>query len=627
MRNVTPYNFSEEKRWREDRKCGIDFPLPDNTATECDPDGEYPICEIVGKMCVKECLVEHCTDYRRLYKEWRESEGRKKWRYDRKCGRKYPLPNGAPSWCNPNGNKPCCDINGECGNEYRYCYCYGCLNFWLIKEMLVSGKTCDFIRLESGFIKYACYDEETRQFSFKCPHSDLMYETDYYQRIGSVSKICENDQSAYQACGLNTEITNNGALCGGYFCENRDRTENSAYNNTLVNCEGEKCDLTQRDCKRPESDNTDLALLLCDDKCDDAFISCKDESDCNGYRYGGTCHWTGFDVNYLPTQMVCTEEQFCDNDDTDCSVSESTAYSCVQYADTLNLGKERIVPIFNFTRCSLLEDFFQLPYCLDYLDQTNCSDIQRVGGYCRVNGFMSSVSKFVICKDSDLMTNLPIKICDEEMQKKCELLTHDCKVHRHRMCDQVQDCPFNRDESHDYCEIMTKAEKFICTRAFNFRKGNMPLPMAWVMDGFSDCMNGEDENPASWKFCPGEFKRYMLLDEECQDMYKCPKGGKSYVPLDILCDGVESCEDNGENDVCWIARDFPIINRTARYRGKVRDVCNHLICESKRFKMPSRGHVFGETRSDEFLVPTSKISCKNLFGQHYLFLSCMDLCF
>ena len=627
MRNITAENFSEEKRWREDRKCGIKFPLADNTATECDPDGEYPICEILSERCVKECLVEHCTDYRRLYREWIESGGRKKWRYDGKCGRKYPLPNGKPSRCNPDGKRPCCDINGECGNKYRHCYCYGCLNFRLIKEIKASGKNCDFIRLESGFIKHACYDEVTRQFSFKCPHSDLIYKADVNKGIDSVSEICENDQFAYQVCGLNTEITNNGALCGGYFCAKTDLAQHTTYNNILVDCEGEKCELTRRECKRPESGNTDLALLLCDDKCDlDFFNGCEDESDCNGYRYGGTCHrLDSLSVEYRSASMFCTEEKLCDDDDTDCSVSESTAHSCIHYADKLNENEDRTVPIFNFTRCSFVGKF-SFPYCLDYQDQTNCSDVERVGGYCRVNGFISSVSRFAICKGSDPRTNLPIKICDEEIENRCELVTHDCKIHRHRMCDQVQDCPFNRDETDDFCEIMTKVEKFTCTRAFNFRKGNMPLPKAWVMDGFNDCKNSEDENPSFWKFCPGEFERFMLFDEECQDMYKCPRGEKSYVPLDILCDGIESCGDGGENHVCWIARDFPVINRTALYRDNVRDVCNGNICERKKFKMPSRGYVFGETRSDEFLVPTSKISCKNLFGEHYLFLSCMDLC-
>ena len=568
-------------------------------------------------------LEAYCTDYSRIYREWRESGGGKKWRYDGKCGGGYPLPDGTMAECDPDGVKSCCDAMGECGNEYRQCYCDICLDYRLKKEMRESGKNCDFIRLTNGFIKYACYDEESsRRYSFKCPHSEMIYGPYFDQDVRSVSELCENDPLVYQACGLNTKITNNGVLCGGYFCEH------SIYNHTLVNCEGENCKPTKRDCKIPDSnyDDTDIALLMCDGKCDDYFRSCEDESYCNGYQYGYICYEKSGEKYFEPITSICSEQNNCDTDTTDCSVSENTAHSCVHYADKIDLGKERIVPIFNYTRCSFFVDSVHLPYCHDYMDQTNCSDIERVGGYCKVNGFMSSVSKLMICKESDPETNLPINICDGGLQNQCLLITHDCKIHKHRMCDQVQDCPFSSDETHDFCEIITKADSFTCTRAFNFQEGDMALPMAWVMDGVPDCKNGEDENPSFWKFCPGEFKRYLLLDEECRDMYKCPGNVKSFVLFDIFCDGVESCVDAGENNVCRIARDFPFINKTALYSGVVRDVCNGNVCESKNFKMPSRGHVFGETISKQFLVPTSKVNCENLFGEHYLFLSCMDLC-
>ena len=44
--------YAGEKRWRDDLKCGSNYPLPDGNITECDPgsvesccNGEEGICE------------------------------------------------------------------------------------------------------------------------------------------------------------------------------------------------------------------------------------------------------------------------------------------------------------------------------------------------------------------------------------------------------------------------------------------------------------------------------------------------------------------------------------------------------------------------------------------------------
>ena len=61
-------------RWRFDKKCGIDYPLPDGNATECNPDGWYPCCSSSKGECgntADHCTCVGCTDYRDV-KKWRD---------------------------------------------------------------------------------------------------------------------------------------------------------------------------------------------------------------------------------------------------------------------------------------------------------------------------------------------------------------------------------------------------------------------------------------------------------------------------------------------------------------------------------------------------------------------------
>ena len=139
------------------------------------------------------------------------------------------------------------------------------------------------------------------------------------------------------------------------------------------------------------------------------------------------------------------------------------------------------------------------------------------------------------------------------------------------------------------------------------------------------------ENSARWKVCPGEDKKILLPSDKCQDVYRCPTGDRLNVQFANLCDGVESCGNGGENDVCRIARDFPIIEKVSEYNGSLRDVCSFISssknCRVKEFNFPwGKSEVFGVVTRKELIFPTSKVRCRHLFGENYLYLSCMNLC-
>ena len=618
-----------KQRWRTDGKCGGMYPLPDGTAAQCDPDGENPCCSKVwyGRCgnTTEHCSSDHCTDYRILYKDWRESGGKQKWRYDGRCGSSYQLPDGRPSECNPDGENPCC--NGFwCSNDKNNdCICYNCLDFRMVKKIRESGNNCTTINLPNGYFKNVCFDESTSYLYFKCAYSQTYYKPIFKDNrdLGSVTEVCENDPHAYQACWFREHITNADVLCGGYYCENKEYWAYQGY----IECKGDNCKAENRDCVYKIDGTT-----LCDDKCDLNY--CEDESYCNEYIYGVICSTSYGDKIHVPAGWICDGVKDCDDlsDEQNCNVTDSISQSCTNYYSQVEKNITLTVPINNYTRCSAFDvrkhyNEYPYAYCLNYLDQTNCSDIGRVGGYCRVNGFMSSVSKYMICNEYDPTAELPIKICDDNIQNSClsedELV--DCKIHKHRMCDGLEDCSLGIEESHSICQIMTDAFNFTCIRTFHPKLKDHEIPVSWIMDNETDCMNGEDENVNLWRFC--KSGQILYPGRMCQDVYLCPTGSrKSYVQFDFLCDGIESCVDGGESKVCKISRDMPAINKAAFYNSTIQTVCNSTLstCELMEFRRPW-GDIFGE-RKIEIYVPTSKVSCRGQFGEYYLYLSCMDLC-
>ena len=620
-------------------RCGIRNPLPDGSPAQCDPDGNNPCCNdkaFSGKCgnTTDHCLCNDCVDYRIIYKDWRESNGRQKWRYDGTCGELFPLPDGTPSECDPDSELSCCE-GGHCvrRSKTKLCNCHSCVDYALVKKIRENGQICKVLRVNSGFLKNACFDEKRKQISYKCTNSDVHYRSLLSKGRPYFSEICDDDRHTYQVCGFGTPITNTEVLCGGFICESVEKQYNDLYHK-YIECAEDDCRTENRDCSESGEVST-----VCDGKCD-TFWDCEDESYCNGYTYGLICNTIHFGREYLGVSRVCNDVLSCQDgsDERDCSITDDSGHYCAKYYNFVEYNKTRIiVPILNYTRCSVFDvspSLRSFPYCLDYLDQTNCTDIERVGGYCLVGGFLTSVSKFAVCYHFDSLTQLPVKICDDDLQNEClSDISGNCVVHKHRMCDGVNDCPDASDEFHESCWTIKRKEfEFNCTRRFNLEYGNGSFPAAWIMDSLVDCMDGEDENEDSkkWQFCRGEFQQILLPGQYCQNAFKCPGSQKSYVPLHQLCDGVESCGDVGENEVCRVARDFPVTITTVPYKDiMIRDVCqNHSEnCEIREFYgLWGKIEVFGMATKNTFMVPTSKTNCSKLFGEEYLFLSCMDLC-
>ena len=559
-------------------------------------------------------------------------------------GKEFPLPDGSMAECNPDSEKTCADdVRIYCYSSIlpKYggdpCKCPTCVDYRLVQKVRQTGQKCTLVRLHNGFLQYVCIEEkDTIQQQFKCAYSDVYYVRENLGNLITVSRKCRNDPHVYQACSLgqdkeSVKFTNSDVFCGGYFC----RSEEEPTDRDLVDqhefteCSGAACKAGNRDCRKPRDPTINS---LCDEKCDEMY--CKDESNCNGFKYGVACTWlTGAEhggVYRMGFQNVCDGFDCGDVADIMLNCTESTtAMKCIQYEKNLHHDKRLTVPILKSIRCRML-DFSEVahPFCLNYLDQTNCSDVERVGGFCEVNGFMASVSKFMVCYKFDELSKTAIKLCDDDLQNECVTPYSQCEIHKHLLCDGKKDCFDESDEFNDECETRTDKLDFNCTRRFQHRIGSVPIPVSWIMDSVTDCMDGQDEDTSYWRFCTGNFKMLSSSKESCPNVFKCPGKTELHVLLEQLCDGVESCDDDNfsENKVCQIAREFPVINTTAAHNGTIKDVCtaHSSSCEASEYIRPW-GYVLGEPKI-ELYVPISKINCSRVFGENYLFLSCMNLC-
>jgi hypothetical protein len=78
-----------------------------------------------------------------------EGEPERRWRFDGMCGAQYPLPDGGPTECDPDGYKPCCShgtsIGWNCASFRAPCTCLGCIDYQRVKKWRNAGDIRNFI--------------------------------------------------------------------------------------------------------------------------------------------------------------------------------------------------------------------------------------------------------------------------------------------------------------------------------------------------------------------------------------------------------------------------------------------------------------------------------------------------
>ena len=488
-----------------------------------------------------------------------------------------------------------------------------------------------------------------------------------------------------QVCGLgdsNSSLSfkkSNWSLCGSLFCEMKtsremyDRQELCRRQNSCENLDKDQKERLKccngvyeeerneiEDCRRSEDlntteENTNIAPrnpTICDGLCDD--WNCVDESECNGFFYGQSCI-VGESSMYVPIYEICDEKPDCffpstvsPSDEESCGEIPSESSKCISGELFRSKYKKKIIPIYNFTRCGTITmatrgltairygvnwtmaDYIRkhgMPYCLDYLDQTNCSDPKKVAVSCQVEGYgYSTISRAMVCGGITIRK----KFCTNGMDVACVEVDRSCTLHKHQLCDGAKDCVSGADENHPTCLTLTKHK---CLRNFRTEK-QLKIPVAWLGDGLEDCLDGLDEN---WQIECGlesTTKRFEINDH-CQEVFLCRYGASNFIRLNELCDGRDKC--GNENSICEVGRGLRSLSSAVRSHGNAKNMKYCLkglkdvvkkaksLCITEDFN-PFYEHLYGISHRTRVTYPMEKSDCNFVFGEAYVLLSCSGKC-
>ena len=301
------------------------------------------------------------------------------------------------------------------------------------------------------------------------------------------------------------------------------------------------------------------------------------------------------------------------------------------------------IPLFNFSRCGPLgiespfnrhSTFNEIRICENYKEQTNCTDPERIGLFCKVDGFRSSVAKQVICnKRIDQRTE---PLCDDEIDLACQYISESCYLHKHQLCDGASDCGGEIDEVSPLCDALIDLP---CTLRFGSKPAEK-IPVQWVLDGMIDCEGGEDERVDTPSCGKQDTLRYASVEDSksCSEVYLnlCTEDSeRKFVEFTELCDGKGSC--GNELSVCRKSRRLHQTFSSSNTIGGVEhlhvclpglELLETMVgssCVRTKFVHPDH-EILGRNKFPSLHIPTTRLDCRFMFGLMYVYLSCLRFC-
>ena len=325
---------------------------------------------------------------------------------------------------------------------------------------------------------------------------------------------------------------------------------------------------------------------------------------------------------YVPPAVLCDGYKDCrdGSDEANCTGHETCT-------STENLGSHELT-LTQRNRCTVPNELYLV--CQDYRDQLNCSHVLESPLLCKVNGYLTHVSRYALCKETSL--------CDDGLDRNCDAAEGGCIIHKHQFCDENNDCPEGKDEDSSICRSLTKQT---CVRKFSgsTARRELRIPLTWVRDGVEDCLNGKDEDPNSWKICgEGWGKRYVDSGTICSDVFLCSNISQDFEEYENLCDRSGTCDK--ETEICEVSRNLPRIQSQAIVKHRGRLMIGHYLPGLEDLErdptLGSHSTTHFSPPDEPFGVPPQFITiamssdhhsdCSYVFGELYVYLSCSGYC-
>ena len=546
---------------------------------------------------------------------------------------------------------------------------------------------CEYVVLR-GFLKMRCLIEG--RLYYKCSFSNTYYREIHVGCFNQkFTHACPDDPSFYQSCGhknCDTEvqdITSGVGVCGEIICKVRrpgntipaaDKGRFMGVNliegvmaqyrcdgsvacsnfvgNVPVDEAGCKENVTLFRCNSNSQEpgyydtrvtaatvwfNMVIGIVaenkVCNSKCD--CSNCEDEAECYNITSGIWCETIASKWQYVSSFGVCDGLRVCRNgdDEKNCSETETCEFTPFytngpSHTSTRSLdyrNKCSIQKVDRWNNHNLL--------CDDHKDQLNCTGSQKSPLICSVKRFPTTLSETVICKGYHL--------CDDDIDNQCIEVGVKCRIHKHRLCDGIADCPGSLDEDEHNCNLMT-SKTITCTRKLSYRRDTeLTFPISWIMDGIEDCDNGLDEDTNLWfvKCGTGTNLVYLLeANSNCENvaLFRCPKQNAT-IDTEDLCKNFLNCDSS----VC-IASRKPYNNNLFINPNLVRGsnvgqfhclpgierLQNTLGQCHSQYHQPSF-RTFGVSEQPPILTSkqyTEKVDCEEIFGEMYVTLACNGQC-
>ena len=419
------------------------------------------------------------------------------------------------------------------------------------------------------------------------------------------------------------------AVCGHYVCEyssgraySGERFTSITWCNNRVQCYNGGVD--EMYCTEEEKEfpcyygDSISTSKVCDGKCDCDYYYYDDEWECGGYNYHYwyTCSNTS---KTIPSLLICDNYTNCRHGDDESNCEEET---CVweRYST-------RTYKLANYSRCT------PWVWCDNKLDHTNCTDTRLAPLQCPVGGYMSNVSQYIICKSTvytfkNWVHSNTSAVCDDGVDTQCVTPIPGCEIHKHQLCNNITNCKDGSDEKSSLCSRVTTQD---CQRKYHFST-SLKIPLEWIKDGIVDCVNGIDEDATKWTSCKYP-KSTTYGAEHCEDVYICPSGYPLYVERKSVCDVLLSCQEGIE--ICDPSAQTSSQQRYTPIRVEGVNYLHYCVLglEDLQARIESCEHLTYPTvdilgaHPNYLHLPTKQVSCKYVYGEQYVYLSCSGRCY